>query len=76
MAKTYSGREIIRVLTRYFGCVMVGQKGSHVKLRRVDGSRTLTTVVPLHREVARGTLRGALELVEITETTFRAAARK
>ncbi len=35
MPKTYSGQAIIRILTRVFSCVVVSQKGSHVKLRRV-----------------------------------------
>lgn len=55
---------------------MVGQKGSHVNPRRKLGNRTLTTIVPLHRELARGTLLGALELADIRLADFEKAARR
>ena len=41
-----------------------------MKLSRREGRRTITTIVPLHHELARGTLRGALELAEIKEDEF------
>lgn len=71
MAKTFSGKEVVSALTRKFGFVVVSRRGSHVKLRRRVGNRTITTVVPLHRELARGTFLGALELAEISEEEFR-----
>lgn len=51
-----SGSEVIRALTR-IGFGEVGQRGSHVKLRHADGR---TVIVPLHRELAPGTLRSIL----------------
>ena len=51
-----SGREVLRALER-LGFGQVGQRGSHVKLRR--GSATV--IVPNHREVRRGTLAGILQ---------------
>ena len=74
MAKTFSGKEIVRILTRAFGFSFVSQRGSHVKLRRVSGGKTLTTIVPLHRELARGTLLGILELAGVNEEEFQRAA--
>jgi len=73
MAKTFSGREVIRILTRSFGFFFVSQKGSHVKLRKKLNGKVITTIVPVHRELASGTLRGVLELAEITEEEFRKA---
>lgn len=70
MPKTLSGTAVIRILCRDFGFFVAAQKGSHVKLRRDAGSRVITTVVPLHRELARGTLKGALELAEVDEGDF------
>lgn len=74
MAKTFSGKEIIKILSREFGFSFTSQKGSHVKLRKKLGNRIITTIVPLHKELARGTLLGALELAEISEEDFRNAA--
>jgi predicted RNA binding protein YcfA (HicA-like mRNA interferase family) len=54
--KTLSGREVLKILSR-FGFRVVSQRGSHVKLRRVlsDGTRQALTI-PLHEELDRGTL--------------------
>ncbi len=73
MAKTFSGKEVVKILCRELGFSVVSQKGSHIKLRKVIGKRVVTTIVPLHKELARGTLSGALELAEITEKEFRDA---
>ena len=71
MAKTYSGKLAIKILSREFGFSFISQKGSHAKLRKEAAGRTVTTVVPLHRELSPGTLRGVLELTEIDEKEFR-----
>ena len=54
-------REIIRVL-ELFGFVYKSQKGSHVKyvLKRRN-MPTRTAIIPMHEEVARGTLKSILE---------------
>jgi predicted RNA binding protein YcfA (HicA-like mRNA interferase family) len=52
-----SGAQLIRVLER-LGWEVVRQRGSHVRLRHPD--RRTFLVVPLHRELKRGTLRGIL----------------
>ena len=71
MAKTYSGKQVISILSRKFGFVFVSQKGSYVKLRKRVVSKILTTIVPLHRTLALGTLKGILALAEIDEKEFR-----
>lgn len=73
MAKTFSGKEVVRILIREFGFIAVSQKGSHVKLRKKAGGKVITTIVPLHKELARGTLLGILDLAEINENDFRQA---
>ncbi|MDR3643126.1 MAG: type II toxin-antitoxin system HicA family toxin [Candidatus Doudnabacteria bacterium] len=70
MAKTFSGRQVIKILCRYFGFVEISQKGSHVKLKKIVNNQTLTTIVPLHKELSRGTFRGILELAEVSEEEF------
>lgn len=51
----YSGAEVVRALQKA-GFGEVGQKGSHMKLRRERDGRTQTVIVPLHTELAPGTL--------------------
>jgi predicted RNA binding protein YcfA (HicA-like mRNA interferase family) len=52
-----SGEQLIAALGK-LGWVVVRQRGSHVRLKH--DSRTLALVVPLHRELKRGTLAGIL----------------
>ncbi len=58
------------MLVRMYGCVVVSQKGSHIKLKRRIGAGTRVTVVPLHKELAHGTLRGILRLAAIEYEDF------
>jgi predicted RNA binding protein YcfA (HicA-like mRNA interferase family) len=51
-----SGADVIRALGQA-GFSEISQRGSHVKLRHADGR---TAIVPLHRELAPGTLRSVL----------------
>jgi predicted RNA binding protein YcfA (HicA-like mRNA interferase family) len=64
-----SGREAIRALER-LGFVRVGQRGSHVKLVRRAPQGETTCVVPLHGELAPGTLRGVLRQARVTVPDF------
>jgi predicted RNA binding protein YcfA (HicA-like mRNA interferase family) len=52
-----SGRRLVKVLEAE-GWEVARQRGSHVRLRK-DGRR-LALVVPLHRELKRGTVAGIL----------------
>jgi len=70
VAKTYSGKQVIKILCRKFGFSFVSQKGSHVKLRKISKGKTTTTIVPLHKELAGGTLKGALDLAGIELNDF------
>ena len=70
MAKTFSGKEVRKILIREFGFSFISQKGSHVKLRKKVRGKTITTIVPMHRELAHGTFLGVLELAEIEEQDF------
>ena len=55
-----SGDEVIRALER-LGFVQVRQRGSHVAMRKRTESGDIGCVVPRHRELATGTLRGILK---------------
>ncbi|MDP2930077.1 MAG: type II toxin-antitoxin system HicA family toxin [bacterium] len=71
MSKPLSGKQVVKVLCREFGFYFVSQKGSHVKLERKAKAENAITIVPLHRELAPGTLKGILELAKIEEKEFR-----
>ena len=58
-----SGSDLIRALERA-GWIVARQKGSHVRLHHPE--RQLFLVVPLHRELKKGTLAGIMRDVHIT----------
>ena len=70
MPKIFSGKRIIKILCREFDFYFVSQKGSHAKLKKSIGNREVITIIPLHKELAIGTLKGVLELAEINEIEF------
>ncbi|WP_134672308.1 type II toxin-antitoxin system HicA family toxin [Halorussus marinus] len=59
---TYSGREIVRALGNW-NFRKVDQTGDHVKLRYIDPNtgEKRTVIVPLHDELATGTLKSIAE---------------
>jgi len=64
-----SGREAIRALER-LGFVQVRQRGSHVILKKRTPEGAVGCVVPLHRELAIGTLRGVLRQAGVMPDEF------
>jgi len=64
-----SGKEAIRALER-LGFERVRQRGSHVVLKKQTSEGAVGCVVPLHRELAVGTLRGILRQARITPEEF------
>jgi predicted RNA binding protein YcfA (HicA-like mRNA interferase family) len=63
-----SGAQLISVLER-LGWEAVRQRGSHVRLRHQD--RATSLVVPLHRELKRGTLNGILRDASVSRDELR-----
>jgi predicted RNA binding protein YcfA (HicA-like mRNA interferase family) len=59
---------VCRALSRA-GFLRRSQKGSHVKMKHADGRNA---VVPLHRELALGTLRSVLKQAGLSDDEFRA----
>ncbi len=63
-----SGQDAIRALER-LGFVKVRQRGSHVVMKKMpEGSAGCA--VPLHRELAIGTLRGILKQAGVSPDEF------
>jgi len=76
MPKLYriSGQETVRALKR-IGFIQVRQRGSHVILKRDTPDATIGCVVPLHKELAIGTLRGILRQAKISVDDFLGALK-
>ena len=64
-----SGQEAIRALER-LGFVQMRQRGSHVVLKKQTPEDEVGCVVPLHRELAIGTLRSVLKQANVTPVEF------
>ncbi len=64
-----SGEETIRALER-LGFNRIRQRGSHVILKKQTDDGEVGCVVPLHSELAPGTLRSILRQAEVTTEEF------
>lgn len=62
-----SGAAVVQALSEA-GFAEVGQRGSHVRMR--ENARTV--IVPLHRELATGTLMSVLRQAALSADGFRA----
>ena len=67
--KMVSGQETIAALKR-LGFVEIRQRGSHVILKKQTPAETTGCVVPLHKELAIGTLKGVLRQAKVTLEEF------
>jgi len=63
MSKTFSGRQIVKALRRT-GFVVDHQRGSHVFLHNLE--KNISVVVPLHKELKKGTLHSILKKAGLT----------
>jgi predicted RNA binding protein YcfA (HicA-like mRNA interferase family) len=68
--KKLSGQELVKIFNS-FGFEVKSQKGSHIKLRRVNNSLNETLIIPNHKELDTGTLRAivrqASQYIEMVE---------
>jgi predicted RNA binding protein YcfA (HicA-like mRNA interferase family) len=64
-----SGDAAIRALEK-FGFKKVRQRGSHVMLKKQTSEGEIGCVVPLHKELAVGTLRGILKQARLSIEDF------
>jgi predicted RNA binding protein YcfA (HicA-like mRNA interferase family) len=76
MSKTFSGKEMRNILVRKYGFQEVSQKGSHVKLVRIESGQKRITIIPMHRELATGTMNGLLRLAGIELADFLKKAKQ
>ena len=64
-----SGLEVIKRLKKA-GFLATRQKGSHVRLEKWDGEKTLKLTVPLHKELKTGTLSHIIKEAGLTLEEF------
>ena len=68
--RNISGSECVKILCNRFGFKIVRQKGSHIVLKKKMDEVYIGTVVPNHKELKIGTLKGILELAQVKEEDF------
>jgi len=61
-----SGKEAIFVLKKA-GFIQIRQKGSHVSLQKTTPEKTYKVIVPMHKELAKGTLLDVLRQSGLTK---------
>jgi len=64
-----SGKQAIKILQDK-GFIIARQRGSHVVLIKQENNTKLTTVVPLHKELKKGTIRSIAKLAGLTSKDF------
>jgi len=64
-----SGKEALKALERA-GFVVVRQRGSHVRIKKVTSESIINITIPLHETLDRGTLKGILRNACLTAEEF------
>ncbi len=64
--KKISGKVCVKILCNKFDFQIARQTGSHIVLKK----NNIGTVVPNHKELKIGTLKGILELAKVSEEEF------
>lgn len=64
-----SGKEVVKALSKT-GFEVVGQKGSHIIMKKKIPEREIATVVPNHKEVDKGTLLEIIRQAKLTREEF------
>lgn len=65
-----SGKDVVKLLCNRFGFSVLDQSGSHVILFGVRNGVKRKPVVPLHPELAKGTLLSILKQAGVTREEF------
>ena len=65
-----SGTELVEALQKA-GFLILRQKGSHVSMEKVYSAGQWRTIVPMHREIARGTLHDIPKQTGLTRDELR-----
>ncbi len=68
--RNISGETVVKILCNRFGFSITGRSGSHVRLSKMTPEGKVGTVVPMHRELKIGTLKGILKLAKVDVEEF------
>ena len=60
----------MKILCNKLGFQVTGRTGSHVRLSKTTLDGKIGTVVPMHKELKIGTLKGVLKLAKIDVEEF------
>jgi predicted RNA binding protein YcfA (HicA-like mRNA interferase family) len=63
VSKTFSGKRVVKALRR-IGYIVDHQRGDHVFMHNLE--KNLSVIVPLHKEIKKGTLNNIIKKVGIT----------
>ncbi len=66
MPKRYTAKQILRALHR-LGFSEITQKGSHLKVRGIREGKLQTAIIPMHHDIAVGTLSSILRQANVTK---------
>ncbi|MDQ2751880.1 MAG: type II toxin-antitoxin system HicA family toxin [Bacteroidota bacterium] len=64
-----TSKEALKILQKK-GFTIARQKGSHVILTKVEDGTKYTTVVPMHKELRKGTIRSIAKLAGLDKKEF------
>ena len=59
--RNVSGEMLLKVLCNKYGFKRLRQSGSHVIIEKIQGIERFGTVVPMHKELKIGTLKGIIK---------------
>ncbi len=65
-----SGDKVVRILCNKLGFKITGRTGSHIRLSKMTPKGKVGTVVPMHKELKIGTLKGVLKLAKVDTDDF------
>jgi predicted RNA binding protein YcfA (HicA-like mRNA interferase family) len=68
--RNISGETVVKILCNKMGFEISGRSGSHVRLSKMTAEGKVGTVVPLHKELKIGTLKGVLKLANVDVDDF------
>jgi predicted RNA binding protein YcfA (HicA-like mRNA interferase family) len=63
LSKTFSGKQVVKALRR-IGFIVDHQTGSHIFMHNLE--KNISVVVPLHKEIKKGTLHNVITKAGIT----------
>jgi len=65
--KNHNYRQILKILTKYYGFSIERQSGSHIQLKHSDGRRL---TLPRHDPIKVGVMKSIIEQAKTTQQEF------